>query len=639
MKNFVNTVCLLLIVSVSSFAQQDSSKCANFKASIKNIINQSGGINVESNGEIDLHIVGGTKPYSISILNTTPKDPFANWNSGNSLGNGGGPVVCNFPIPCDTIAKGLPVGTYTFYISDSRGCSASLDAKIGKTNVIDCSKLYVKVDKLINPFIDNNNGKITVSAKGGGYPYHYKWSNGFITNEIDNLFQGNYAVIVTDTNNCQTTLNIELKNDTTKSCQTLSVEYVNIVNPVINNGTIEIAVNGGKPPYKIDWYYNFQFLNNNNQTKLENLNVGYYEIDITDSYNCKRKMITTLEKDTTLCKDFDVKILKIKNQDYNYYVNNGSVEFEFIGGKFPITNNLNTGIQVSQNKIINLAPSDNYTVMFTDANQCNKSVFFSITVDSSLCENFKVDFGNTKFIEDSIFHKYKSVSYQATGGLEPYKYSWYSYPNGVSKENNIIEIPLELNSIEFFFSVEDSNGCLITLNKSFQFDSTICSTLKVDFDANLTTSISDFSSCTGILALNIDSEFAGVDILWSNYSRESKMEHVCPGTYSVVVMDSNNCIKTLSKTISEVIKTTSLTSLTDKKINMFPNPCYDKLFVQFETNSGELEIIDLVGNQLIKQTYTNQSNLSVDASILKSGTYILRLKNELETSTHIFEKY
>ncbi len=639
MKNIINTISLFLIVSVSSFAQKDSTKCANFKASIKNSINQSGGINVESNGEIDLHIVGGTKPYSINFLNTTPKDPVINWNGNNPFGNPNAPVVCTFYAPCDSIIKGLSPGTYNFFITDSSGCSASLDANIGKTNVINCSKLNADFTNIINP--TDKNGKISVWGRGGGYPYKYLWNNNSTANTIENLTAGIYSVTITDTNNCKATFNYELTKDTTV-CDSFQIEKYKIRNPTNSNGEISIGLKGGQHPYKITWLkddYLFQFDNLN----LTNLEQGKYTVTVIDSNNCSRKLSIPLILDTITCKEFKVSISNIKNQDFHFYEANGSVEFNVSGGKKPYTSSTlivedyyNTSMKLSLSKYTHLSPS-NYKITFFDSNLCQQDIEFKIGYDTTLCSNLSMQITNLKVKEVNNQLVIDLLKFEAKGGVAPYDYSWQSNSNNGSS-NAIVDLNL-FQENNLFLVVYDSIGCYAEINKSFQFDSTICSKLNVEFDANLTTSTSDYSNCTGVLALNIESEFAGLDILWNNYSNESKIENVCPGTYSVVVMDSNNCIKTLSKTISLEEKSASISSLNEKQIKVYPNPCNDNLFVEFNNHSGEFEIIDFVGNQIMKQTYSNQSNLKVDASLLKSGTYILRLKNEFETTNHIFEKY
>jgi len=636
MKNIVIQLVAVLCLSTLSVAQTDTSKCASFKASIKNIFNQSGGINVEPNGEIDLSIIGGKKPYSCSILNTTPKDPFANWNSG-SLGNSGGPVVCNFPIPCDSIIKGLPAGTYSIYIYDGNYCSATLNTKISKTSAIDCSKLWVKINEKINPFSGEKNGKISVTANGGGYPYHYKWDNGKTTNTINDLFQGDYSVTITDTNNCQTSVSVKLDNDTSKLyiCKTLNIDLVTKVNPVKKNGLIEVSIIGGTAPYSIFWNYNNQLMMNNGQTKIENLVNGNYEINVIDANNCKNKLSTLLENDTVLCKTFDVNISKIKNQDYKFNVNNGAVEFEFKGGKLPINNNFNFGFHESPNKISNLGPNDNYSITFTDGNQCERKVNFAIEIDSTLCKYFDINLLHLSMENDSIIDK---LEFGAIGGTEPYAYRWEA--NTQEGYSNIISKLQFSNSMHLNVIAFDAVGCVTQIIKSFQFDSIICSKLTVELDTLSSNLLTETTSCNGAIALNIKSEFTGVDILWNTYSRTSKIENLCIGNYSVLVMDSNNCIKTISTTISELIKTSSLSSLTtDNPIKLFPNPCIEKITVEFNTNLGEIEVFDLLGNQLIKLPYSNKSTMTLDTSILRSGTYILRIKTEDHTSNHIFDKY
>jgi SprB repeat len=59
----------------------------------------------------------------------------------------------------------------------------------------------------------NNLGTATANVVGGTPPYLYQWSNGEKSNSISNLSNGNYSVVVTDSNNCMSnTCNLSINN-------------------------------------------------------------------------------------------------------------------------------------------------------------------------------------------------------------------------------------------------------------------------------------------------------------------------------------------------------------------------------------------------------------------------------------------
>ncbi len=54
------------------------------------------------------------------------------------------------------------------------------------------------------------NGSIDLSPSGGTAPYSYLWNNGSTNEDLNNVFAGEYAVIITDSNGCTNTDSIEL---------------------------------------------------------------------------------------------------------------------------------------------------------------------------------------------------------------------------------------------------------------------------------------------------------------------------------------------------------------------------------------------------------------------------------------------
>ncbi len=131
-----------------------------------------------SNGLIDIKIVGGTAPYSFNWSNGT---------SGEDLSN-------------------LSAGSYQVTITDINGCEGIYESAIAEPEMLEC-----KATILAN--LTNRGGSdasLLASALGGIEPYSYLWSTQQTTAEINNLSTGSYQVTITDQNECQCETIIEI---------------------------------------------------------------------------------------------------------------------------------------------------------------------------------------------------------------------------------------------------------------------------------------------------------------------------------------------------------------------------------------------------------------------------------------------
>ena len=140
-----------------------------------------------SDGSISLSGAGGTAPYSYSI------DNGANYQTSGAFSN-------------------LAAGSYNVSVKDNNGCTIAGIENIGNLN---------------GPSITNStptnpscfgicDGSLQVNVTGGSTPYTYEWfdnlGNPIVgnTNNLSNLCDGAYSVLVTDNSNCNTTANLVL---------------------------------------------------------------------------------------------------------------------------------------------------------------------------------------------------------------------------------------------------------------------------------------------------------------------------------------------------------------------------------------------------------------------------------------------
>lgn len=96
----------------------------------------------------------------------------------------------------------LNAGNYTVTVTDSFGCS-----ELSVANIISIGGPLVVVDSIHNvKCFGQANGGIFISVSGGSIPYTYLWSNGAVTQDINNVLAGTYTVTVADSNSCSVIL-------------------------------------------------------------------------------------------------------------------------------------------------------------------------------------------------------------------------------------------------------------------------------------------------------------------------------------------------------------------------------------------------------------------------------------------------
>ncbi|MBL0247893.1 MAG: choice-of-anchor L domain-containing protein [Chitinophagales bacterium] len=178
----------------------------------------------------------------------------------------------------------VKAGTYTLEITDSHGCKYKKSVTINEPPLLEITAAVPTPD-----YCDQTNGEISLSTNGGTMPYNYVWSPdvGNNTANVSGLNSGTYYVTVTDVNGC--------KDSSLAVIDSVAgpIAGLPIVTPAIcaqNNGTIEVFVTQGSPPYVYIW----GGLPNQTTAFADSLAPGTYTITATDIHNCTVEMTATI---------------------------------------------------------------------------------------------------------------------------------------------------------------------------------------------------------------------------------------------------------------------------------------------------------------------------------------------------------
>lgn len=169
----------------------------------------------------------------------------------------------------------LAAGVYTVTVQDTLSCY------VQETFIInDSDGPSITVNTTSNPTCSGGTGSIDVTVTGGVAPLTYQWSNGATTEDLINVAEGTYALIVTDANGCRSQVCVTLSSPTP-----VEITNFDIVTPSTcgsNDGTIAIDVMGGTAPYTYLWNDPLA----QTTDSAVSLAAGVYTVIITDAAGC-----------------------------------------------------------------------------------------------------------------------------------------------------------------------------------------------------------------------------------------------------------------------------------------------------------------------------------------------------------------
>ena len=221
-----------------------------------------------NDGTIDLTVYGGTPPYTYSWSNgSTQEDPI-------NLASGPHTVTITDALLCNIISETIHIPAET-------------------------PAIITDITSNVNCF-GENTGSIDASASGQN-PITYLWSNGSVSEDLFNLFEGTYSVTTTDNDGCTETVSISVSQPTDIS---LSVVATDDTDPdeFVNNGTIDLTVIGGTPGYTYDWDHNGIQDPDTDPEDLTGLSNGVYTVTVTDANGCT-EIISTIIYEPEICDD------------------------------------------------------------------------------------------------------------------------------------------------------------------------------------------------------------------------------------------------------------------------------------------------------------------------------------------------
>ena len=323
-----------------------------------------------STGALDLLITGGTPNYTYS------------WSNGATTQD----------------LNNVPAGNYTVNVLDSKNCPLQANFTILQPN----QPLGIQLNVTNVSCFGGNNGQIQSTVTGGTSPYSFLWTNSSTTNAISSLTSGNYGLQVTDLKGC--TINQSTTVSQPNAPLSGSISGIDPTCFAYTNGSLNVSVQGGTPPYTYNW--------NNGTNTPSNLNVGagVFSVLVSDAQLCQLALMDTLNQPSPMLIQGLVEPVKCFGE------NTGSISVSVSGGSLPHSFNWSNGENTA---LIQQLVSGNYTVFVTDGLNCQQSQLFQVSQPLS---PLSVSENHT----DALCQNGQEGAIQliANGGTAPYTYLW-----------------------------------------------------------------------------------------------------------------------------------------------------------------------------------------------------------------------
>lgn len=316
----------------------------------------------------------------------------------------------------------LCAGNYQLNITDANGCTASAQANVLNNDLsASLSSTQPTCGQLCG-------GLASVNVMGKS-PFTYLWNNGNTSATVSNLCEGNYSVVITDSDGCTITQTV------TMHVSGLSVSMNSIAASCDQNCNGSASVNAfGTPPYNYAWS------NSASTTASANgLCKGYYAVTVSDNNQCRVTDSVFVDAPFEL-------ILSLSAENILCSGNcNGSITAQAVGGTgnyiFQWTNG-------NSSSTINQLCAGNYSVTVTDDNGCTTAN--SVTLSEPMPLQLQLSHNDASCSGCSDAHASANVN----GGTAPYNFIWTPGNETTADIQNIA-------AGTYTICITDANSCSI----------------------------------------------------------------------------------------------------------------------------------------------------------------------------------
>ncbi|MBT8233650.1 MAG: T9SS type A sorting domain-containing protein, partial [Bacteroidia bacterium] len=507
--------------------------------------------------------VNASHPITCSVSSTDSNCGLSNGTATVNPANGSGSYSYSWSNGQSTqTISGLTAGTYSVTVIDNvSNCITTCSTVVGTSVDLVCTASSSPTSCGLS------NGSASVSVINGSGNYTYTWSNGGITQTINNLAAGNYTVMVTDNvTGCSTTCSTSVQSSAGISCN------INATNAScgLSNGTATVNVTNGTGNYAYSWS------NGNTSQTVTGLAAGTYSVTVTDlASGCVTTCSTTIFGSNAIS-------CNASSTNASCGLSNGTATVQVFNG----SGNYNYTWSNGQNtQTITGLSSGTYTVTVVDVTSgCITHCSTSLTSGSlPVC--------SVTTTPSSCSEANGTATVIVGGGTGSYSYLWSNGQTTTSISG------LDVGS--YSVTVTDSAGCSTTCTGTVTGSTSIsCEVVTTQESCGLN---------NGTASVIVTGGSGVYSYLWNTGGTGSTIVGLPGGTYSVTVTDQTGCFTTCFGVVQgSEAPTCSITSN--------PENCGQ--------NNGSATVTGFGGAGAYTYMWSNGATSSTAIS-LSAGTYVV----------------
>ena len=447
-------------------------------------------------------------------------------------------------------ATGLAPGMYVAQVVDNNGCDVPKSIPIEIQGPVEILSHELDISNY-NGFgigcAGGGDGWIDVTVNGGYEPYNYAWrdedDNVTGVEDLTALEAGTYYLNVIDGNGCTINDTIVLQAPAPIELQITPFTFPgghHVSCTGTDDGSIDLSISGGIPPYSIVWYNNQGF--HATSEDIELLGAGIYEVSVTDANGCTAGGSIQLQAPPPI----EINAMLSMVNGYNISCaggNDGTIDLTLTGGIAPFTFLWSNGDTAEDPEGLS---EEIHEVIVMDVNGCMATATFELIAPEPLMVDPVATMASTSCTGSAD----GSITTTMDGGVAPYSIQW-SGPNGFTSIDADID---QLIAGPYTISITDANGC--TANSSIQ----IAEPMPLSITVSSATYNGGFNiRCHGESSASISTGITGgtppYAALWTlpNGSTSADVDQIDlpAGEYELLVTDANGCTTTGTVVLTE----------------------------------------------------------------------------------------